>query len=45
MKAMFKWVKATMDFSDVMVPLLFQRDIVEQGLQTAGMLAVRPASA
>lgn len=29
MKAMFKWVKANMDFPDVMVPLLFQRDIVE----------------
>lgn len=36
MKALFQLVKGNMDFPNVVFLLLFQRDIVEQGLQSAG---------
>lgn len=36
MKALFQLVKGNMDFPNVVFLLLFQRDIVEQGLERAG---------
>ncbi|MEQ9725745.1 P-loop NTPase fold protein [Pseudomonas sp. WHRI 8822A] len=36
MKALFQLVKGNMDFPNVVFLLLFQRDIVEQGLELAG---------